>query len=127
MVWDVTCPDTLAPSRFKRVVTGPGTVATFAEDNKRLKYAETSRTYIFVPIAVETMGAVDEKGLIFLKELGARIRTVTKERRSFKSRCRGSVLQSNEEMLLAFLEYYPLHRILMIFIIYSFVDLYIRS
>ena len=83
MVWDVTCPDTLAPSHLNRAVTGPGAVATFAEDNKSLKYAEISRTYIFVPIAVETMGAVGEEGLTFLKELGARIRTVTKERRSF--------------------------------------------
>ena len=58
MVWDVTCPDTLAPSHLNRTVTGLGAVATFAKDNKRLKYAEISRTYIFVPIAVETMGAV---------------------------------------------------------------------
>ena len=71
MVWDVTCPDTLAPSHLNRAVTGPGAVATFAEDNKRLKYAEISRTYIFVSIAVETLGAVGEEGLTF----GARIRT----------------------------------------------------
>ena len=38
----VTCPDTLAPNYLNRVVTGPGAVATFSEDNKRLKYAEIS-------------------------------------------------------------------------------------
>ena len=76
MVWDVTCPDTLAPSHLNRALTSPGAVATFAEDIKRLKYAESSRTYIFVPIAVQTMGTVGEEGLTFLKELGARIRTV---------------------------------------------------
>ena len=59
-------------------------MATFAEDNKRLKYAEISRTYIFVPIAVETMGAVGEEGLTLLKELGAWISILTKERRSFE-------------------------------------------
>ena len=59
-------------------------MASFAEDNKRLKYAEINRTYIFVPMTVETMGAVGEEGLIFLKDLGARIRTVAKERRSFE-------------------------------------------
>ena len=55
MVCDVTYPETLAPSHLNHAVTGPGAVATFAEVNKRLKYAEISRTYIFVPIAVETM------------------------------------------------------------------------
>ena len=84
MVWEVMCPATLAPSHLNRAVTGPGAVATFAKNNKRLKYAEISRTYIFVPIAVETIGAIGEEGLTFLKELGARIRTVTKERRSFE-------------------------------------------
>ena len=65
-----------APSHLNRAVTGPGAVATFAEDNKRLKYAEISLTYMFVPIAVDAMGAVGEEGLTCLKELGARIRTV---------------------------------------------------
>ena len=59
-------------------------MATFAEENKRLKYAEISRTHVFIPIAVETMGAVGEDGLSFLKELGTRIMTVTQERRSFE-------------------------------------------
>ena len=128
MVWDVTCPDTLAPELYQSRRHGPGAVATFAEDNKRLKYAEISRTYIFVPIAVETMGAVGEERLTFLKELGARISTLTKERRSFEFLMhRGSVLQSNEEMLLAILEHCLLHEILMIFVIYSFVNLYIWS
>ena len=82
MVWDVTCPDTLAPELYQSRRHGPGAVATFAADNKRLKYAEISR--IFVPIAVETMGVVGEEGLTFLKELGARISTSTKKRRSFE-------------------------------------------
>jgi hypothetical protein len=84
MVWDVTCPDTLAPSHLNRAVTGPAAVASFAEVNKRLKYEEISRTHVFIPIAVESMGAVGEDGLTFLKELGTRIMTVTKEPRSFE-------------------------------------------
>ena len=67
MVCDVTCPDTLARSHLKRAITGPHAVATFAEVNKRLQYAEISRTYVCIPIAVETMGAVSEEGLTFLK------------------------------------------------------------
>ena len=56
MVWDLTRPDTLVPSHLNRAVTGPGAMATFAKDNKRLKCAVISRTRIFVPRAVETMG-----------------------------------------------------------------------
>ena len=65
MVWDVTCPDTLAHSHLNRAVTGPGAVASFAEVNKRQKYADISRTHIFIPIAIETMGAIGEEGLAF--------------------------------------------------------------
>ena len=50
----------------------------------RLKYAEISCTHIFIQVAVKTMGAVGREWLSFLKELGARIRTVSKERRSFE-------------------------------------------
>jgi len=84
MVWDVTCPDTLAPSHLNRAVTGPGAVASFAEVNKCLKYDEISRTHVFIPIAVESMGAVGEDGLSFLRELGARIMHVSKEPSSFE-------------------------------------------
>ena len=57
-VWDVTtyCPDTWVPNHLNRGVTGPVAMATFAEDNKRMKYAEIGRTHVFIPIAVETLG-----------------------------------------------------------------------
>jgi len=89
MVWDVTCPDTLAPIHLNRAVTGPSAVASFAEVNTRLKYDETRRTHVFIPIAVESMGAVGEDGFLgelegFLRELGARIMYVSKEPRSFE-------------------------------------------
>ena len=84
MVWDVTFPDTLAPSHLNRAVTGPGAVASFAEVNKSSKYAELSRTHFFVPIAVESMGAIGEAWMSFLRDLPARIVMVTKEMRSFQ-------------------------------------------
>lgn len=64
---DVLYFDTLAPSNFNRAVTCPGSVATFAEDDERMKYAEISQTYIFAPIVVETMGAVVEESLTSVK------------------------------------------------------------
>ena len=81
LVWDVTCPDTLAQSHLNRAVTGSGVVATDAESRKRIKYEIISQTHCFVPIAVETLGALGEEATAFLKDLGGRIAAVTKERR----------------------------------------------
>jgi hypothetical protein len=82
LVWDVTCPDTLASSYVNRAVTGAGAVADEAERRKRLKYEAISRSHYFVPLAIETLGAVGEEGMIFLKELSGRIAAVTKDERS---------------------------------------------
>jgi len=82
LVWDFTCPDTLAPSHLNQAVTGSGVVATAAETIKRLKYESISRTYDFVPIAIETLGALGSDAAVFFKDLGARVLAVTKERRA---------------------------------------------
>ena len=85
IVSDDTCHDALAPSHLNRAVTGAGAVATIAEHNERLKYAEITWTHIFTSIAFETLRAVGEKGKTFLKELLGRVcRTVTEERRSLE-------------------------------------------
>ena len=38
LVWDFTCPDTLAASHLNRAVVSPGSVANDAEDRKTTKY-----------------------------------------------------------------------------------------
>ena len=81
-MWDVTCSDTLAPSHLNRAVTGPGVVATDAESHKLTKYETISRTHCFIPIADETLGALGDDATAFLKDLGGRIATVTKEHRA---------------------------------------------
>ena len=48
-------------------------------DKKTAKYAPLLQTYIFVPIAVETMGAINSDGLEFLGDPGRRITQVTDE------------------------------------------------
>ena len=83
LVWDVTCPDTLASSHLNNAVTGPGAVASVAESNKRTKYEEISHTFHFIPVAVETLGALGADAAAFFKDLGTRIKTVTQERRAF--------------------------------------------
>jgi len=82
LAWDFTCPDTLAVSHLNAAVTGPGVVATEAERQTRIKYACLTHAYHFVPVAVETLGALGEEASDFVHELGRRIATVTGEKRS---------------------------------------------
>jgi len=82
LVWDVTCPDTLASSYLNRAVTGAGAVANEAERRKHLKYETISRSHHFVPIAIETLGALGEEAMAFLRELSSHVAAVTKDSRS---------------------------------------------
>src|SRR5208282_388095 len=82
LAWDFTCPDTLAPSHLNNAVNGPGVVANEAENKKRSKYACLTSNFYFVPVAVETFGALGEEAGDFIHKLGRRITTVTGERRA---------------------------------------------
>jgi hypothetical protein len=83
LMWDVTCPDTLASSYVAKAVTGPGAVATDAEARKRQKYhAIDHAVYKFQPVAIETLGAYGEDSWDFIQQLGRRLRTVTQDTRS---------------------------------------------
>ena len=82
MVWDFTCPDTLAASQLNLSVRSPSAVANDAESRKSSKYRSLSAMYCFVPVAVETLGALGEEASAFFSELGHRIAAVTFEPRS---------------------------------------------
>ena len=84
IVWDFTCPDTLAPSHLNRAVVSPSSVANDAESRKSTKYTSLSALYKFTPIAIETIGALGDEALSFLQDLGHRIAAVTAEPRSFQ-------------------------------------------
>ena len=78
-------------SRILRVPTlatshlmSPSTVASDAESHKSLKYRGLASIYYFVPVAVETLGALDEKASAFFCDLGPRIAAVTSEPRSYQ-------------------------------------------
>jgi len=83
LVWDFTCPDTLASSHLNKAVLSAGAVANEAEEKKKSKYSCLPSLYDFTPIAVETFGAVGESAMDFLEELGRRIARTTAEPRSF--------------------------------------------
>ena len=58
LVWDATCPDTLAPSHIHLAVREAGAVVEEAEKKKQSKYSQLSVSHHFVPIAVESMGTL---------------------------------------------------------------------
>ena len=84
LVWDATCADTLAPSHRALAAREPRAVAADAEQRKRVKYAHLDHTHLFVPVAVETLGAMGAEALAFFKEVARRIARVTNEPRSYQ-------------------------------------------
>jgi len=77
MAWDVTCPDTLAPSHVVDSAQGSGRAACKAEATKITKYADLNNSHIFIPLAFETLGPCGPQCLTFVKDLGRRLTSVT--------------------------------------------------
>jgi len=82
LAWDFTGPDTQAPRHLNNAVNGPGIVACEAEDKKRVTYANLAPSVCFVPVAVETIGALGAGVVELLHELGSRITESTGECRA---------------------------------------------
>jgi hypothetical protein len=82
LLWDVTCPDTLAPSHISKSSLAAGSAASEAEARKSAKYSLLSVAHTFVPIAVETFGAWGPEASAFVTELGRRISLLSGEPRS---------------------------------------------
>ena len=60
ITWDVTSPDTLAPSHLAVTSTQSGAASEKAAVAKRRKYTSLMSTHVFVPLAFETLGAWGE-------------------------------------------------------------------
>ena len=83
LVWDVTCPDPFCISNCPRAISEPGGAAAHAEIEKSRKYAHLDSMYLFQPVAIETSGATGPETGNFPRELGKRIKTASREQRSF--------------------------------------------
>ena len=83
LVWDATCPDTLAPSHIALASREPGLVAEQAEQQKKAKCADLQTTHHFIPISIETTSVFGPEALSFFKELGRRLRARSGEPLSF--------------------------------------------
>ena len=75
LVWDFTCPDTLAPSHLAHSAAHAGSAARSAETSKNAKYSRLRQSdeYIFVPVAVESLGTWGPSASELCKEIGARL------------------------------------------------------
>jgi len=82
MIWDYTCPDSLAPSHLHLTCATAGSAAIASEELKFRKYASFSPSYKIIPIAMETLGAYGASAQTFITDLGSRITRTTGEHRS---------------------------------------------
>ena len=80
LAWDVTCPDTMAPSYLSLASREADSVAQEAEYEKTQKNTHLPPAHFFVSIAVETMGIFGPKARNFFRELARRIKSATDDR-----------------------------------------------
>ena len=81
ITWDVTVANTLAASYVSASSGAGGAAAELAATNKIAKYADLPASYIFQPIALETLGPINRSAVEFLTELGRRISIASGEER----------------------------------------------
>ena len=81
LTWDVTVPDTLAPSYANLSSVSAGSVAERAASLKAAKYSNLLPTYDFVAVAIESLGVINTDGQTFLRALGKRLSAVSGETR----------------------------------------------
>ena len=81
MTWDVTITDTLAQSYLGTTSTIVSGAAEGAASRKELKYQALVSTHTFIPLAFETLGPINSKGISFLNELGRRLSSISGDKR----------------------------------------------
>jgi len=60
VTWAVTVKDTVEQLYLPVTSASPGGAAEAAAERKTAKYIQLAQTYTFIPIAVETLGTVNE-------------------------------------------------------------------
>ena len=103
MVWDFTCPDTLAPSHVNQTSLAAEAAAVAAENKKRAEYVDLSTANRFVPFAIETLGVWGPDAYSLSSEIGSRISAITGERRStafFRKRLGIAIQRGNAAAIL---------------------------
>jgi len=83
LTWDVTAPDTLAKSYLQQTALVAGAACKQAAERKISKYIALSRTHEFCPIAIETLGPINDEGMSFLQQLGHHMTSASGDKREF--------------------------------------------
>jgi len=81
LTWDVTVATTLADSYVPASSITAAAAAEAAASRKEVKYSDLPASFSFQPIAVETLGLINESAVDFLRELGRRISSKFQEER----------------------------------------------
>ena len=84
IIWGVTCVDTVADSYVAGCSETTGYAAKRAEEFKAEKYLRMTETYHFIPIGIETFGAIGPATDKFFGTLGKLIKQKTGEPRSLE-------------------------------------------
>ena len=69
LAWDATVVDTLAALYLSARSTGVGSAAEAAVERKTAKYSTPSSSHIFIPVAIETLGPINEVGEAFMAQV----------------------------------------------------------
>jgi len=67
LTWDVTVATTLADSYVPASSVTAVVAAEAAASRKEVKYTDLSASFSFQPIAVETLGPINESAVAFLR------------------------------------------------------------
>jgi len=73
LLWDVTVICPLADSYVELAALEAGSAAELAATRKLAKYSALGTQYDFQPVAVETLGPLNESACVFLNNLGRKI------------------------------------------------------
>jgi hypothetical protein len=73
LAWDVTSPDTLAPSHLSATSIEAGAAAEAMDRSKNIKYEDISRSHRFIVLALESLGPINREGQLFIASLGRRL------------------------------------------------------
>ena len=84
LVWDFTCPDTLAPSYLVQSSALAGSAAARAEHLKRTKYSQLlgRSDILFVPMAIESLGTWGQAASELCREIGSRMALISGDPRA---------------------------------------------
>ena len=78
---DVTVTDTVVDSYLHLTSVKASGAAENAATRKEDKYVDLQQTYTFIPLAFETLGPINVKGVEFLQELGRRLAAISDDNR----------------------------------------------